>query len=263
MNQQDIIAARLDFLNGHAKEDLTEQMLKHVSQDKNLADELEFITKCWQDQNLTEQPSSNLDRQFYQMLELQTSKPNWLERLKQTLSDYFAPKHLLQVALMAGMFGLGYQFNNNQFNGSQLNSNTSVAALQQQVNSLNAMVAMNMINSQSASKRLAGIKHGAAIAIDDPTMHQALLQLLRHDQASSIRLSALDALSQQPLSAKLEQQLVNSFKDQTLLVQIQLLNVLFSYGSPDALSQLSTGNKHFSLLPEAQDYLHQLSNQPI
>jgi hypothetical protein len=262
MNQQDMIKAKIDFLSGNATEDLSVS-----AQDSALQQELAFVEQLWHHQSFKadEQPSANMDARFYQMLsqaqtaqvEVDKVKPSLFDSLKQ----WFAPKPLFQVALMAGVFGLGYSLD-----GQPQPSNApsdSMVKLEQQVASLNSLVALSMVNSQSASKRLAGIQYGAQAGQRSPELNDALVKMLNSDRSTAIRLSALDALSQNGIEPTVEQALLASFIGQSTMVQIGLIKALRYYGSRDAKTQLSSQKVRSILEPDALDFLQQSINQPI
>ncbi len=265
MNAQDILAAKVAYLSGNAQTDLTPQMQQAVEKDDKLKTEIAFVEAFWQtnDSSAPEMPSSKLDARFYQMLAMaQAAQRNAInsdndakstDGLLDRLKHWLMPKPALQFAMMAGIFSLGY------FTKLPSGETTDVAMnnLQQQVQSLNSLVALSMINNQSASKRLTGISYTKQTDVSDQTLNNALLNMINHDKSTSVRLAALDALFSRGLNSKLELDLLNSVAEQNPLVQIEMVRLLIGFGSEVAQTKLKAAAKSGVLDADVKELLEQ------
>ena len=169
------------------------------------------------------------------------------------------------------MFTLGYQANygpsiEQGVVGGGVNA-AQVAKLNQQISSLNALVAMSMINSESASKRLAGIEYSNKVTGVDDRLNQALLQLLNEDKSTSIRLSALNAIASQGrrmgLDASAQQALLASLPAQQTLVQVNIVAVLIELGNKHSATMLQQMADQGELTPDAKAFLLEANNHTI
>lgn len=281
MKPEDIIAKKIEYLNGLSEQDLDEQTQQLVANDPQLQSELKFIESIWTAEQLSpeQQPSDSLNARFYQMLSQaqsaqtqQISEPAQDSRdqmknhsqdnsgAKFTVSDliasWFSPKMALQFALLVMVFFGGWVMNH-QPNNSLV---TETAELKQQVKTLNTVVAISMLQNQSASERIAGITYASQSSTNDQKITELLLSLINNDHSSAVRLAAIDALANRANHKMVEQQLVTSFSHQSNpLVQIALaqlaVNKQFKVSNDD-FKQL-TGVS--SLDEEVKDYL--LNNQ--
>ena len=300
LNSSDVIKARIDYLTGAVDADNSTQLLTQLietnvinsSEQKALEKELDFVDLVYKQELPMETPSNDLDDRFYAMLDqvsanqmsvveekvdsqkspdkpptLLTAIKSWFEKL--------APAPVWQAAALVAVFAVGYQANSEQSNLNpstapntvqpQLASNSQIEALNQQVSNLNALVAMSMINSESASKRLAGIEYSAKVSSVDDDLNQALLQLLQSDSSTSIRLSALNAITNQGrkfgLSQTSLQALTDSLQGQSTLIQVNIISTLLELGDDNtlkALKQLATDN---ALNEDAKSFLTEVQNQ--
>ena len=295
LNSSDVIKARIDYLTGAVDADNSAQMLTQLmetnvinsDEQKALRKELDFVDLVYKQELPMETPSSDLDDRFYAMLNQVSANqvsaveekspdksPTFLTAIKSWF-EKLAPAPVWQAAALVTVFAVGYQTNDEQSNLNpstvpntmqpQLASNSQIEALNQQVSNLNALVAMSMINSESASKRLAGIEYSAKVSSVDDELNQALLQLLQSDSSTSIRLSALNAITNQGrkfgLSQTSLQALTDSLQGQSTLIQVNIISTLLELGDDNtlkALKQLATDN---ALNEDAKSFLTEVQNQ--
>ncbi len=235
MNHQDIISQKIEFLNGNRAKDLSPETLAMVKQDPELANELDFIERLWQQSELDKvtQPSAQMQARFYQMLshaqsteasmsrEQSKPKESLLERL-----GLFKPA--FQVLLLIVMFSFGWSIPSNKLSEqSQYTAN-----LENKVETLNVMVALSMLKKESTAERLAGLDYAKNVSLDDQRLLNSLLGLLNGDRSSAVRLSVVDVLAASQQQYKIQDKIVDSLSKQTNpIVQVALVDLLQSYSN--------------------------------
>ncbi|TQV85824.1 hypothetical protein [Aliikangiella coralliicola] len=270
MKHEDIIAKKIELLQAGDGQNLPEEMQQLVDSSPELASEISFMEALWQADNHqpVEQPSQQMDARFYQMLsqtqsELNSAKPpleattknkpdstlsGWLTRL-------FNPQPLATMALLVMVFGLGYVTNNTSPEPTP-HVSAVVSKLEQKIETLNTMVALNMLNDQSASGRLAGVSYSMSNQANGKVT-QTLLQLLNSDSSSAVRLAIVDTVSQRLNEEKLQNQLLDSItKQDSPIVQIALIQLLLKDGSQTSKKQIYALLENNQLIDEVADYLN-------
>ncbi len=108
-----------------------------------------------------------------------------------------------------------------------------LAALQEEVGSLNELVALSLLRQESAASRLEGVRYGRQAGQPDGEVLRALSDRIVRDPSTNVRLAAVEALA--PLADRPEVQLllVGSLRQQEApLVQIALIDLLIDSESP-------------------------------
>lgn len=138
-----------------------------------------------------------------------------------------------------------------------------MASLRKEVRNLREVVALSLLDQQSASERLRGIRYSASLDGSDPEVVDALSRTLRSDPSVDVRLAAADALRRFPLSASVTEsawQLLE--QDDSPLVQIAVIDLLASRKDPSLRARLATLKDRSGLDSNVRDYLQALlSNQ--
>ena len=119
--------------------------------------------------------------------------------------------------------------------GSEPGANPELSQLRGQVESLRQLVALSLLQEQSASARLRGVNYSYQIAQPDREVQQALLHAVNHDANVNVRLSAVDALAKFADQPEVRRALVDSLPVQeSPLVQIALIDLLVQLNARDA-----------------------------
>ncbi|MBI2689736.1 MAG: HEAT repeat domain-containing protein [Acidobacteria bacterium] len=138
-----------------------------------------------------------------------------------------------------------------------------IATLRHEVRNLREVVALSLLDQQSASERLRGIRYSAALEGTDPEVVDALSRTLRSDPSVDVRLAAADALRRYPMSASVGDsawQLLE--QDDSPLVQIAVIDLLASRKDPAIRARLEKLRDRAGLDNNVRDYLQALlSNQ--
>jgi anti-sigma factor RsiW len=126
-----------------------------------------------------------------------------------------------------------------QLGGSKSNSQ-DLAAMHAELTGMRQLVALSMLQQESASQRLEGVSWTRREDRLDPQVLSALKHTLRYDPSVDVRLAALDALSrhaaQQP---QVRSSVFDALQEQqSPLVQVALIDQLVEWRDPQAAQHL-------------------------
>jgi hypothetical protein len=228
-----------------------------------------FIENFWiSDTKPLVMPSDKLDANFYQMLSRaqsaqhrsvqreEVSKPMSQElplSLIDKVKTWFIPSPAAQFATLAIVFAIGFNLNPGN---SHDKSNEDFAMLEQNISSLTTVLAMSMLQKDSASERLSGVAYSRQTDLSDPLLVEQLIELLVRDKSTSVRLAIIKSLGQLQSFGTSEQQLLSlATQEENLLVQIELCRLLLNYGSIDVKNSLIEQANQQVLKPEVQEFI--------
>lgn len=158
-------------------------------------------------------PSAHFRRDFDAMLARQsTAPPAWYQR--------HAVAWAAAAALALGGFFAGATFNAHR-------PQPEVSELRQELHTMRSLVAMSMLQQQSAVERLRGVNY--SVRLDNPDEHvvDALIQTLRGDSSVDVRLAATDALRKYSQRPQVRQSMAEALTLQdSPLVQLALIDAL-------------------------------------
>ena len=152
------------------------------------------------------------------------------------------------VAFLAlGLFG-GYTLRQNP------RSDGEVAQLREEIHNTRQLVALSLLQQQSASERLKGVDWTNRLQKPDPKVLAALLHTVNYDPNVNVRLAALDALHQSATDDMVRRGLVESLDRQTSpLVQIALIDLFVETHERDAAQGLKDLTQDAGLNPEVRE----------
>lgn len=114
--------------------------------------------------------------------------------------------------------------------------NSEMSQLKGQVENLRQLVALSLLQEQSASARLRGVTYSYQMAQPDRQVEQALLHAVNHDSNVNVRLSAVEALAKFAANPDVRRALADSLSVQdSPLVQVALLDLIVQLKDKDAL----------------------------
>ena len=114
-----------------------------------------------------------------------------------------------------------------------------IAAMHAELTNMRQLVALSMLQQQSASERLQGVSRSGREAHLDPQIQSALLHTLRYDGSVDVRLAALDALSRHASQPQVRKGIGDALQEQqSPLVQVALIDQLAEWRDPDATQRL-------------------------
>lgn len=201
-----------------------------------------------------EQPSPMLRRQFEMMLEayqqgraVQQKHPSALHLAWPSWFRIVAPAAAVLALLVIG-------FVSGLYVGRSRTNSDDIASLHRELASTRQLVALSMLQQQSASDRLRGVSWSARIDTADPQIKDALLHTLRFDSSVDVRLAALDALRRYTDQAPVRNTIEDSFRNQkSPLVQIALVDFIVEQHDRGAVEKL----KNFRQTPDLNPAVRQ------
>jgi anti-sigma factor RsiW len=114
-----------------------------------------------------------------------------------------------------------------------------ISAMHAELTNMRHLVALSMLQQQSASERLQGVSWSGREAHLDPQIQSALLHTLRYDGSVDVRLAALDALSRHAAQPQIRKGIGDALQEQqSPLVQVALIDQLAEWRDPDAAQRL-------------------------
>jgi anti-sigma factor RsiW len=114
-----------------------------------------------------------------------------------------------------------------------------IASLHAEVASMRQLVALSMMQQQSASERLQGVSWSNREDHLDLQVQSALMHTLRYDGSVDVRLAALDALSRHATQPQVRKGVLDALPEQqSPLVQVAMIDQLTEWRDPDAAQYL-------------------------
>ena len=161
-----------------------------------------------------------------------TAKPSWnfIEWLRSPFGAIAWSAALLLIGLYAGTH-LG--------NRTTTAPSEEIASLHAEVTSMRQLVALSMLQQQSASERLQGVSWSTREDHLDPQVQAALMRTLRSDGSVDVRLAALDALSRHATQPLVRKNVLDALQEQqSPLVQVAMIDQLTEWRDPGAAKSL-------------------------
>jgi hypothetical protein len=126
------------------------------------------------------------------------------------------------------------------FAGANLpRQNKEIAKLHDEIASTREMVALSLLQQQSATERLRGVDYTGRMQTMEPEVVSALTEAVAHDPSVNVRLAAIDALSKASGSPGVLQSLTQSLPRQdSPMVQAALIDYLVEARDRKALGAL-------------------------
>jgi HEAT repeat protein len=189
------------------------------------ADRLEVL---WRDlaRISTEEPGSGVRARFYEMLRgagagsapAPSAARSWWRPAFPAGSSPVLWRIAAGVALLGIGAGIGYAVRSN---GSE------IAQLRGEVSTMRQLVALSLLQQQSASERLRGVSWAYRVEPSDSEVLTALLEAVNRDSNINVRLAAVDALHAFAANSLARQRVLESLENQTApIVQVAIIDLL-------------------------------------
>jgi HEAT repeat protein len=166
-----------------------EEFAAHLASCEACRSESSRIGALWQSLDLlpVEEPSGKLRERFYEMLgAYRQGQASVAMPVKHAW-----PKMVWQVAAAAALLvvglGVGYGVREDR-------SRPELVQLREEVASMRQLVALSLMQQQSASDRLRGVSWSYQVEPSDEEVMNALVTTVNHDPSVNVRLAAVDAL---------------------------------------------------------------------
>jgi hypothetical protein len=194
------------------------------------------------------EPGPNLRARFYETLGAYRQGLESAPRrgVRERILALWPKRPELQMAasfalLVIGL-GLGYELR--QGGGGreaehEQGQGTELSQLRGEVSSMRQMVALSLMQQQSAGERLRGVSYAYQVPASDTQVLSALLTAVNQDESVGVRLSAVDALHAFGSSPVTREAIIQSIpKQDAPLVQIKLIDLLVDLREKEAVPEL-------------------------
>ncbi len=180
----------------------------------------------------TEEPSPRVRARFEAMLEAYEEGmanadpgPRWHETLNEWIAGWWPRQPLVQLGAAVALLVVGLVVGT-QFIVTEA-PNGDLRTLEGEVQSLRQLVALSLLEQQSASQRLRGVNWTSRIARPNDEILTSLLSTLNYDPNVNVRLAVIDALAEFSDAPSVREGALNSLaRQESPLVQISLINFL-------------------------------------
>ena len=123
--------------------------------------------------------------------------------------------------------------------GRDTTSDDAMITLQDKVTSLSTVMAISMLQHDSASQRLDAVSYARQADITDPVLLATLLDAFEREKSSAVKLAIIDAFKRLDGLQAIEPQLVKmTLKEPQPLVQIDLTQLLMRSASQATKTEL-------------------------
>jgi len=258
MNCERVKELFADYLVGSLDAHASAEIDSHLAACSSCREEASSLKALWTKLALLpeEAPHPGLDARFHAMLEAYRQGLKQAEcqastrvTLRDWLARFWPREPALQFALAVVLFAAGLligpslvQNRTSRAVGTVMNDR-ALAQLRSEVSSMKQLVALSLLQQQSASDRLRGVEWSYRLAQPDEQVLSALLRALDSDPNVNVRLAAVDALHQFASDIAVRKGLLRSLAaQQSPLVQFELINLLVELnekGSVPVLKELS------------------------
>ncbi|HEX3585502.1 MAG TPA: zf-HC2 domain-containing protein [Candidatus Angelobacter sp.] len=235
-----------DYLQGRLSADQAAEVEKHLAECAACGEE----AALWKKLALLpeEQPSPALESRFKAMLESyqegRWEKTNLAsEKSKTPLPMLWGLGNWRQLPaagiVWACLFlACGYFIGKHADRGPDAAAQAKLDELRQELGATRQMVALSMLQQQSASQRLEGVSWSTRLPEPDPKVMGALMHTVRFDNNVDVRLAALDALGRYADRPEVRRELVDVLQTtQSPMVQVALIDLLVDLHDKSAVSQ--------------------------
>ena len=246
MNCEEIGELLPDYLQGRLTADRAAVVEKHLAECAACSEE----AALWKKLALLpeEQPSPALESRFKAMLE-SYQEGRWektslaAEKIKTPVPMLWGLGNWRQLPaagiVWACLFLVcGFLIGRQSDRGDSTEVKKQLADLQGELGATRQMVALSMLQQQSASQRLEGVSWSTRLPEPDPKVMGALMHTVRFDNSVDVRLAALDALGRYADQPEVRRELVDVLQTtQSPMVQVALIDLLVDLHDKSAVPQ--------------------------
>jgi len=235
-----------DYLQGRLSADQAAEVEKHLAGCAGCGEE----AALWKKLALLpeEQPSPALESRFKAMLESyqegRWEKTNLAsEKSKTPVPMLWGLGNWRQIPAAGIVWAVlflacGYFIGKHADRGSDAAAQAQLNEMRQELGATRQMVALSMLQQQSASQRLEGVSWTTRLPEPDPKVMGALMHTVRFDNNVDVRLAALDALSRYADRPEIRHELVDVLQStQSPMVQVALIDLLVDLHDKSAVPQ--------------------------
>jgi HEAT repeat protein/putative zinc finger protein len=258
-----------ECLAGRLDKNAREKVIEHMETCSACRAELAELGVVWRGLEAlalpAEEPNAAMRDRFLESLHayeagLEAGKAAQLPVRKPVKADADKPRHagfwpsrpVWQFATAAALLAAGAL--GGKYAATPRGENPEMAQLKGQVEGLRQLVALSLLQDQSAGSRMRGVTYSVQMAQPDSQVEQALLSAVTHDPNVNVRLSAVDALEKYAGDPQIRRALVDAVPLQdSPLVQVALIDLLVQLNDRDSGSAL----QKLAVDPQADEMVRQ------
>jgi hypothetical protein len=240
--QEHVIDLIPDFLMGSFDTARREEIQDHLRSCMDCKREFESLGTLWNSLGdiRAEKPTPILRERFYAMLAAyehgmnqSNTKPLIVDAVNTLIERVWPKQPAIQFALALSLFVVGgvvgSQINRSNEKPSQPDTSIEMATLRGEVQAMNRMLAVSLMQQQSASERLRGITLTSQFQQPDHELTGALFEAMNYDPNVNVRLAAIDALQQYGSDPLVRKGIIDALtKQASPLVQMALIDASVS-----------------------------------
>jgi anti-sigma factor RsiW len=263
MNCDDVRDQLPDYWTGALDEIAKSEMQTHFATCPACRAEAETLSAIWKKLGAIpeERPGRALRARFEATVEAYVQGlrqaergPSTREKVDKWLEGWWPRQPVFQfgfaLAFLAVGLLAGYAITQNSRSGG----GSEVAQLREEVRHTRQLVALSMLQQQSASERLKGVDWSNRLSQPDPQLLSALIHTVNYDPNVNVRLAALDALHQSAGNDAVRHGLAESLERQTSpMMQIALIDLLVDIRDKEASAPLKELMQETGLNPEVRE----------
>ncbi len=203
---------------------------RHIETCAECGAELAALSDLWE--RLGDMPAPEPSQAMH--IRWQATLESLMPRHRPSIAAWFQ-RHAWQAGLAMACTLLGVLI------GANLprRGNDEIAKLREEVTSTREMVALSLLQQQSATERLRGVDYTGRLPTMEPQVVSALIQAVGHDANVNVRLAAIDALSKVATHRDVVDSLSQSLPRQdSPMVQAALIDYLLQAHDRQAVSTL-------------------------
>jgi len=240
-----------DYVNDQLQEPVRSQVANHMrvcATCRTEADELKTLWSALGSVPAAE-PSGEMRSRFNMMLQayqhgLDQNRPrNWWEAVNSWLTGWWPRQPALQLGLSVSLLVIGIVLGGRLHPGSRsaapgVQSN-EVTELRRELYQTQQMVAVSLMQQQSASDRLKGVNWSYQLQQPGGEVLSALLDTLMHDPSVNVRLATVEALRQFGNEPVVRRGLVQAIAhEESPMVQVALIDLAVDLREKESIGTL-------------------------
>ena len=254
MQCKDVRNQFADYLTGTLTEPVRAEVEKHLGSCADCRREAEGLETIWMKLGSIPQQvadSGEMRAKFNVMIEayeqgLEHAPPRLWETVNSWLARWWPQQPLLQFGLALALLAAGVFVGQNR--PAIPPPNPEINQLRQELHSMRQMVALSLLQQQSASERLKGVSWSNQLDQPGAEVLSALLDTLMHDPNVNVRLASIDALKKFGETQSVRRGVLQALEEQeSPLVQIALIDLVVEMQAKESVDTLRRLTKNTAL----------------
>jgi HEAT repeats len=250
MQCEEIRAQFADYVIDQIEEPNRSLVAEHLAVCESCRTETEELRTLWTTLGSVpaSEPSPELRSRFHIMLEAykhgldHAPRKSWWDGVNSWLSSWWPRQPALQLAVSLGLLILGLMVGRQFYStssSSPVPANTEVTELRNELSTMRQMVALTLMQQESASDRIKGVNWSHQLQQPDNEVLTALLSTLMHDSNVNVRLATVDALRQFGDRSVVRRGVVEAIaREQSPMMQIALIDLAVDLREKESINTL-------------------------